>query len=70
MRKHSQDDLIRILRAAVVLSNQKTVAANIGCSQQFLCDILKGRRPVTDRIANSIGFERREYFVKLKGTHE
>lgn len=66
MKKHSQEDIVRIIKSAVVLSNQKTVAANIGCSQQFLCDILKGRRQISDRIAEALGFQRREYYVDTK----
>lgn len=66
MKKFEEIDLLKILKAAVVLSNQKTVASNLGVSQQYLNDVLHGRRPIAETLYDAMGYERISYFVEKK----
>lgn len=66
MKKLNDADVVRIIKAAVVLSNQKTVAKNIGISQQYLCDVLRGRRGLSDKMLAKIGYRRISYIVETK----
>lgn len=38
--------------------NQKSLAKQLRVSPQYLCDVLKGRRAVTKRFAEQLGFRR------------
>lgn len=66
MKKESEETLIKILEAAVVLSSQKTVAKNLGISQQFICDVLKKRRGISERLAKKMGYKKIVYFIEVK----
>ena len=39
-----------------------------GFSAQFICDVLAGRRNVTDSLAQAMGYERRIIFVRSPST--
>jgi len=43
------------LREMVALSNQKTVAEELGISAAYLCDILAEKSGVSDRMAAKLG---------------
>lgn len=66
MKRYDEDNIIKIIQAAVVLSNQKQVSKNLGVSPQYLSDVLKRRRPIADRLLNALGFRRVSYFVEVK----
>lgn len=53
-----ESDVLEMLRYRVSRSTQKKVAEEIGISQQYLCDILKERRVVPDRVGLYLGFDR------------
>ena len=59
---HLVDELrIRADRKA----GQKKTAEELGIAAQTLCDVLKQRRPVTERLAKAMGYKRVIEFEKL-----
>lgn len=46
---------VKKLKEMVTLSNQKTVAEELGISPAYLCDILAGKSGVSDRMAAKLG---------------
>jgi len=48
------DELKRLLQTG----NRETVCNKFGISEQYLCDILKGRRSVSERVGGLLGFKR------------
>jgi DNA-binding transcriptional regulator YdaS (Cro superfamily) len=60
----TQADLIAILRSACERAGgQRAWAEAHGLSPQYVCDVLKGRRDVSERMANELGFLREVRFV-------
>ena len=45
---------------------QKRAAKDLGISQQYLCDVLKGRREISATLADQLGYERVVMFRKAK----
>lgn len=45
---------------------QKAVAKELRISQQFLCEVLSGKRDVSQSLAQKLGFKRVVGFVKVK----
>ncbi len=66
MKRYDDDNILKIIKAAAMHSSQKQVSENLGISQQFLCDVLKRRRPITDRVLAAMGFKRVWYIVEDK----
>lgn len=52
------DDVRTMLRAYKGKTEQKSFALKIGCSQQFLSDVLTGRRDPTGPVLEYLGLER------------
>ena len=62
MKIISADDARKILEDMVeVAGSQKAVARDLEISPQLLCDILDGRRNISDKVARKLG--RRKEFV-------
>ena len=61
----SQKRALNMLRTFVVSSSQKTVAAKINVSPQYLCDVLNERRDPAGILAR-IGFERVVMYRKVR----
>ena len=59
-------DLIQMLRSRARQSSQKQVAAELGISPQFLNDLLWGRKEITPRVAEVMGYRREVVFVKVR----
>ena len=56
--------VLNVLRNAVArFPTLKAAAAHYGVSLPYLCDVLAGRRALTNRLANQVGFERKVVFV-------
>lgn len=47
---------IRIVVAGA--GNQKAAAKRLGVSEQYLCDVLKGRREPGKKLLNALGYRR------------
>lgn len=57
-----------LLRKALVeAGTQKALAAKIGVSPSYLNDVLSGWRPMTNRIAGYLGYERIVSYHPLAG---
>lgn len=41
-------------------NTQKSVAEYLEISESYLCDILKERRPIAEKVAKALGFNRME----------
>lgn len=62
------DELMGMLRGAVQeAGTQKDAAHGFGISEQYLSDILLGRREISNRVANKFGLERAVVFVRRGG---
>ena len=61
-----ESDVITLLKKAVNGGTQKQVAARIGCSQQFLGDVLRGMRPPTGAVLAYLGIEKKCDYRKVK----
>lgn len=64
---HTNEDMLQILTNNIVnAGSQKKAAKKLGITPQYLCDIMKGKRLVSEDIAKQLGFERRIIFM-LRG---
>jgi hypothetical protein len=54
----------KLLREIQKYGTQKATAEALGISEQFLTDVLKGRRGPGPRLLKAMGLERRVEFVK------
>jgi hypothetical protein len=62
----TQRDLIAILRSACASAGgQQAWARSKGFSPQYVCDVLRGRRDVSEAMANALGFVREVRFRPL-----
>jgi hypothetical protein len=62
----SQCDLIAVLRSACAhAGGQRAWARSKGFSEQIVCDVLRGRRDVSEAMANALGFVREVRFRPL-----
>jgi hypothetical protein len=60
----TQGDLLAILRSeCAAAGGQSAWAASKGFSPQYVCDVLKGRRDISEAMANALGFLREVRFV-------
>ncbi len=55
-----QKTLRRLIRE---VGSQKAAAKKLGCSPQFINDVLQGRREMTETLAARLGFKRVVTFV-------
>ena len=62
----SETYVLQELRQQVALSSQKDVAAKYRVSPQFICDVLKKRRPVSSDLAKAMGYTRVAKFERRK----
>jgi transcriptional regulator with XRE-family HTH domain len=67
VRCMDENGFIKRLKTEVAKhGNQKKTAAALGISQQFLTDVLKGRRQPGEKLLAALGLEKRIEFVKAK----
>lgn len=52
------DMLMELLKFVNKHATQKEAAKALGISAQYLADVLRGRRAVTDKLAKKLGFTR------------
>ena len=65
MKRYDEDNIIKILLDLISDSSQKAVAYNLGITPQYLSDILKRRRSISERVAKELGFKKVSYFVEV-----
>ena len=56
-RGYTVKQTFEMLKKFVSTRTTRAAAAELGVSQQFLCDVLAGRRPVGPTIAKHFGLE-------------
>lgn len=61
---YSQAELLEELHALVAESSQTAVAAQLGLSVSMVNDLLRGRRDISERIAEAMGYSREIIFRK------
>lgn len=66
MQKFSEDDLVERLRELADKETQRAVAKRFGFSAQFINDVLNRRRPMTESLADLLGFVREPVTYILK----
>lgn len=69
MKKHTEGEVLNSLRDRLSTrqgTTQKEVAQKLGFSPQFLNDVLSGRRDLTERLADSLGFRYVSYYVRKR----
>lgn len=54
-----------VLKAKAKQTSQRKVAAELRVSPAFMCDVLKGRRVVTERLARKLGYKRIVRFERV-----
>ena len=55
----SESQLLDDLRERVrQFGRQAVVARELGFTPQYLCDVLGGNRPVSDKLASALGYDR------------
>jgi predicted transcriptional regulator len=57
--------IVQMLRNVVRMKSQREVADDLGLSPAFVCDVLKGRREVTERLAKKMGYRKVVEFEKV-----
>lgn len=59
----SESDIRNVLRhRCEAAGGQKSWAIDHGVSPQYVCDILRGRKEVSERVAALLGYDRRIQF--------
>jgi plasmid maintenance system antidote protein VapI len=58
-------EVIKELKRRVGKTSQKEVAAALRMSPQFINDVLKGRREMSENLARSLGYIRVVNYVKV-----
>jgi len=62
---NGSDEVLAELRAVVLVNGSQKETARVWCiSEQYLCDLLKGRRDITVGLAELLGFVHVESFVR------
>ena len=57
IQKFTADEVLVLLRKRLEDTTQRGLAAKIGVTQQYLCDVLKERRPPGPAILSFLGLE-------------
>lgn len=60
------DDVRRMIRESAEMIGQKQLAADIGVSAQYVCDVLQGRREPGQSICDGFGIERIVLYRRVK----
>jgi phage portal protein BeeE len=58
---------ILVMTAIAIEGSQKKAAKTFGVSPQYLSDVIRGRREITDKIANYFGVERCVVYKLMPG---
>ena len=58
MKHYSTSNILCELKRMCAKSNQRQVAASLGISPAYLCDVLHGKRELSEGLASRMGFEK------------
>ena len=63
VKRYTDEQAIAVMRTAIIkYGTQKKMAAALGVTSQYISDILNGRRPISDRMAQAIGLKKTAIF--------
>lgn len=66
MKDETPAHILKKLRDAVALAgSQKAFAATCGVKQSYMCDMLHGRRPVSDSTLLVLGYRRKVVYERV-----
>ena len=57
MRGFNTDEVLKMLRARMGQRTQRDFAAELGVSQQYLCDVYQGKRAPAKKMLQFLGLE-------------
>lgn len=58
MKKYTQADVLGFLKGRTVTATQAGLARELGFTPQFISDVLAGRRVITRKLAEALGFRK------------
>lgn len=64
MKTFTQDQVVAQLRSLIETGTQLSLAAQIGISRTFLCEVLRGTRPPTGKILDHLGLQSKTIYFK------
>lgn len=64
MTEMTKNDILRVLRLALVNLSQAELARRIGVSRSFLCEVVNGKRRPTGKILTYLGVKERVTYIK------
>lgn len=65
MPKHlTQDEVVAQLHGITRTRTQSSLAAEIGVSRSFLCEVMRGTRPPTGKILDHLGLKAQTVYIK------
>lgn len=64
-KRFTSDELIKILKAATLLSSQKALAKKLGTSEEHLSRVLSGKYAISDEFARKTGHRRIILFEEI-----
>ena len=68
MKQINEERMKKMLETAVNISgSQKVFAKQAGISEQYLSDVLNGRRDIGDKLLKWFGLERVTYYRRIDG---
>lgn len=62
----TEKQIVAELKEWTLRTTQAYVADRLNLSPAFICDVLKGRREVTERLAKKLGYRRVVQFERVK----
>ena len=58
--------LMALAKAVAREGKQADYCRKHGIAQSMLCEVLKGKVPISETVANSVGFVRRDLFIPVQ----
>lgn len=68
VKRMDQTTIVERLRKRCARSSQTAVAAELGVSKQYLCDVLAGRREPGPAVLNGLGLVRKVTYQPTNGS--
>jgi plasmid maintenance system antidote protein VapI len=62
----TESDIVNDLRTRAMSTSQRDIARKLAMSPQFICDVLQGRRSVTESLARQMGYSRQVFYERSK----
>lgn len=62
--RYNDKMVIAVLKKLCKGTCSEAVAEICGISPQYLCDMMKGRRPIIHAVVRKLGFKKVEYYIK------